>query len=38
MPAEDSAAMPQQHSAAISKRFDAIEQQLAALSEKLGVS
>lgn len=37
MPAEYSAVMLQQHFAAISKRFDAIEQQIAALSEKLGV-
>lgn len=37
MPAEYSAAMLQQHFAAISKRFDAIERQLALLSEKLGV-
>jgi len=37
MPAEYSAEALQRHFAAISKRFDALEQQVAALSEKLGV-
>ena len=37
MPAEYSAEALSRHFAAISKRFDAIEQQLARLSEKAGV-
>ncbi len=37
MPAEYSAEALQRHFAAISKKFDHLEQQLALLSEKLGV-
>jgi hypothetical protein len=37
MPAEYSAAMLQEHFAAISRKFEHLEKQIALLSEKLGV-